>query len=256
MVNTFNQSQTELKKALRQGLAAHGGDPNHGAVATTIDQLTTLNPTAAPARQTDLLDGDWLLISAPNFPDGELRVDGTYAYTLGRLAFNMFQPKDLKVLINQVSQPVFPIEGTSQRTHDIVVQFTTLSEDFPPLQGLVRNLGICQPASDNTLQVQFTGGVLEPVEGTELKVWQQVFGQATAPARLSLKEWFQGLLLRFMFGLVLPDKMDTQTGRSEFQMKRSPKGSLEILYLDEELRITKGEKGTVLVCDRVTDCPQ
>ncbi len=34
-------------------------------------------------------------------------------------------------------------------------------------------------------------------------------------------------------------------------MKRSPKGRLEVLYLDEELRITKGEKGTVLVCERL-----
>ncbi|MEQ8957811.1 MAG: PAP/fibrillin family protein [Coleofasciculus sp. C2-GNP5-27] len=33
-------------------------------------------------------------------------------------------------------------------------------------------------------------------------------------------------------------------------MKRSPKGKLELLYLDEELRITRGEKGTVLVCER------
>jgi len=33
-------------------------------------------------------------------------------------------------------------------------------------------------------------------------------------------------------------------------MKRSPKGKLELLYLDEELRITRGEKGTVVVCEQ------
>jgi hypothetical protein len=35
-------------------------------------------------------------------------------------------------------------------------------------------------------------------------------------------------------------------------MTRSPRGNLEILYLDNDLRITKGEKGTVLVCERQT----
>ena len=54
-----------------------------------------------------------------------------------------------------------------------------------------------------------------------------------------------------LFGLVPPKEMQAD-GKVEFQMKRSPKGSLEILYLDEELRITKGEKGTILVCERIT----
>ncbi len=33
-------------------------------------------------------------------------------------------------------------------------------------------------------------------------------------------------------------------------MNKSPKGKLQILYLDEELRITKGNRETVLVCQR------
>ncbi len=48
----------------------------------------------------------------------------------------------------------------------------------------------------------------------------------------------------------LPLIMDHKTGEVSFKMKRSPKGKLELLYLDEELRITRGEKGTVLVCER------
>jgi len=171
MESKRNQFQHELKQALRAALQAHGGDPNQRTVGAAIDRLMKQNPTSAPARQTTLLEGDWLLTSAPSFPNGEMQPDGSYVYTLGRLAFNMFEPRDLKVVINQVSQPVFPIQGTGQHTHDIVVKFTVLDETVPPLQGIVR-------------------------------------------------------------------------------MKRSPKGSLEILYLDEDLRITKGEKGTVLVCEK------
>jgi len=45
--------------------------------------------------------------------------------------------------------------------------------------------------------------------------------------------------------------MDRQTGRVSFKMQRSPKGKLEVLYLDEELRITRGGRGTVVVCERL-----
>ncbi len=58
-------------------------------------------------------------------------------------------------------------------------------------------------------------------------------------------------ILRMMFGIVPPQEMDHQTGRVSFKMQRSPKGKLELLYLDEELRITQGERGTVLVCERL-----
>jgi hypothetical protein len=251
LLNTPDPARTDAKQALREALKNHGGDPKHPAVAAAIEHLATFNPTPAPARNPDQLDGNWKLISAPSFPDGELRTDGTYGYTLGRLAFNMFQPKELKVVINQVSQPVFPIPGTSQRTHDIVVHFTPLSETFASLQGIVRNLGVCEPSSDTALQVQFTGGILEPAAGTELQQWQAVFGNPTAPTPSGLKEWFQGLFLKYMFGLVPPKGMDATTGRIEFQMQRSPKGTLEILYLDDELRITRGQKETVLICERV-----
>ncbi|GAB4380948.1 MAG: hypothetical protein Kow00121_38310 [Elainellaceae cyanobacterium] len=244
----LNHSRTAAKVALREALAAHDGDPRHEIVAAQITTLSALNPTPEPAR-SPLLDGDWQLISAPSFPQGDRLTDGRYCYTLGRLAFNMFQPQNLKVVIDQVAQPVQPIGEGSQRSHDIVVNFTTLNEDMP-LQGIVRNLGVCEPTSDTVLKVQFTGGLLEPAEETDLALWQQVFSNASQPSRSSLKEWLQGQFLKFMFGLVPPDRMNPNTGRVEFQMKRSPKGSLTVLYLDEELRITRGHKETVLICER------
>ncbi len=44
--------------------------------------------------------------------------------------------------------------------------------------------------------------------------------------------------------------IDTQTGKRVFEMKKSPKGILKLLYLDDELRITRGNRGTVLACQR------
>jgi hypothetical protein len=245
-----DQTRATAKAALRDALSAYEGEPHHTEVAQKIADLVALNPVPAPALAEELRDGDWTLISAPSFPDGERRPDGTYCYTLGRLAFNMFQPRDLKVVINRVSQPVLPIAKGKQRSHDIVVEFTTVSKDTPTLRGIVRNLGVCQPEGDDKLRVQFTGGSLEPASGTDLAAWKQVFEHPERPPRGSLKEWWQNLMLRLMFGLVPPQGMDPDTGRTEFQMKRSPKGSLTILYLDEELRITRGQKETILVCER------
>ncbi len=247
----LNKDRSDAKHYLKAALAAHGGNPKDATVATALDRLIALNPTPAPCRHLPLLEGDWLLLSAPSFPDGERQADGTYVYTLGRLAFNMFQPQALKVVIQQVSQPVVPIQGTSQHSHDIVVKFHTLGDGVPPLEGIVRNLGVCEPDSHTALRVQFTGGVLEPSKATDLKSWNQVFRTSSFPSRSGLKDWWQNLFLKVMFGLVPPEGMNPTTGRSTFKMKRSPKGALEILYLDEELRITRGEKGTVLVCQRL-----
>ncbi len=239
----------QAKAALRQALQAHGGDPAQVPVAAAIERLVALNPTPAPAQATDRLVGDWRLVSAPSFPEGKPLADGRYSYTLGRLAFNMFQPQDMKLVINQVSQPVWPIADGPQHTHDIVVDFTTLDLEVP-LQGRVRNLGICEPATASQLQVQFTGGVLEPAADSDRNHWHQVFGDPDAAPRLGLTARLQGLVLKLMFGLVPPTPMAPDTGRIEFQMRRSPKGTLTVLYLDEDLRITRGEKGTVLICDR------
>ncbi len=244
------QDTKAAKIILRQALAAYGGDTKHEAVAAAIEKLVYLNPTAVPARSEALMDGQWLLISAPSFPNGEQRADGKYVYTLGRLAFNMFQPTRLKIVIDRVLQPVVPVGDGQQRTHDIIVEFTTADENTPTLQGIVHNFGVCEPTHDNILKVQFTGGALAPKEQNEMEAWKATFGNQSKPPKRGLKEKLMAIGLRMMFGLVPPQGMDHKTGQVSFKMRRPPKGNLELLYLDEELRITRGERGTVLVCER------
>jgi PAP_fibrillin len=238
------------KTALRQALAACGGNTKDKTVIAAIENLQSFNPTTAPAQSGSLMDSEWLLISAPNFPQSEQLADGRYAYTLGRLAFNMFKPTKLKVVIDRVLQPVSLLGNGEQQTHDIVVEFTTIDESVPQLSGIVRNQGICQPVSDMVLQVQFTGGTLKPQSATKMEEWKAVFGEQGKPEKKSWQDILMSGFLRLMFGLVPPQTMNPETGEVAFIMNRSPKGRLEILYLDEELRITRGEKGTVLVCER------
>ncbi|HEY9605674.1 MAG TPA: PAP/fibrillin family protein, partial [Allocoleopsis sp.] len=171
------QDRKAAKTRLRETLATYEGNTKQEAVIAAIEKLVSLNPTPAPTRNEALMDGQWLLISAPNFPNGEHRADGKYIYTLGRLAFNMFQPTSLKIAIDRVMQPVVPVGKGQQRTHDIIVEFTTVDENTPTLQGVVRNLGVCEPADDKVLQVQFTGGELTPKNQNDMEAWRKIFGE-------------------------------------------------------------------------------
>jgi hypothetical protein len=251
MIVVDTEKCTAAKTELRQILAACSGNTKDQNVIAAIENLQSFNPTKAPAQSGSLMDSEWLLISAPNFPQGELLANGKYAYTLGRLAFNMFQPTKLKLVIDRVLQPVFPVGNGEQRTHDIVVEFTTIDESVPQLSGIVINQGICQSVSDTLLQVQFTGGILKPQSTTNLEEWKAVFSEQGKPEKRSWQDILMSGFLKLMFGLVPPQTMNPETGEVSFMMNRSPKGRLEILYLDEELRITRGEKGTVLVCERL-----
>ena len=243
-------TREQAKAELRRALVAGEGQTNGAEVAASIATLSALNPSAAPAYEDTLLDGDWRLVSAPNFP-GKLRQEGGRCiYTLGRLAFNMFQPTDLEVAIDGVRQPVWPTGEGKQRTHDIVVEFSTVPPQLPQLEGIVRNTGLCIPQDRTNFKVWFTGGILAPKPGTNLEGWRTVFGNPTRRSQLTFQERMAKLVLTLLFGLVPSTRLDAETGEIAFEMKRSPRGSLELLYLDQELRITKGEKGTVLICER------
>ena len=239
----------ETKMALREALKTYDGDVKNQKVKAKIEQLSQLNPIEKPTHSS-LLESHWLLISAPSFPQGQKLSNGKYAYTLGKLAFNMFQPTNLKLVIDSVKQPVVLLGEKSKRSHDIVVEFSIIDELFPPLKGIVRNLAVCYPVDDKNLQVEFTGGILAPQKGEDLSTWKDIFFQAKA-SKKGLKEQLMSVFLKLMFGLTPPQGMNTETGEISFTMKRSPKGRLEILFLDEELRITKGKKENILIFERM-----
>lgn len=192
------------------------------------------------------------MINAPNFPDRLLDYPERYVYTLGRLAFNMFEPVKLLVEIERVLQPVFATGKGDELTHDIVVEFKTIDDNLPELTGIVKNLAVCYPQSHDTVRVKFTGGELIPreTENSEaMQQWLAVFGQ-DRKCQLSFKERIMSLFVKWMFGIDKASDLDPHTGKRAFVMKRSPQGNLKVLYLDDELRITKGNRETVLICQR------
>ena len=95
------------KADVRAALAAADGQTKDRTVRAAVDALAALNPTVAPARATALL-GEWKQINSPEYP-GMLGLDdqGNPQYTLGRLAFGIFEPKDLVCSISDVLNPLF-----------------------------------------------------------------------------------------------------------------------------------------------------
>ena len=243
----------QAKLDLKNALAAHNGDTKHEAVVEAIAFLASLNPTNHPAENQALLEGNWLLINAPIFPDRLEDEENRYVYTLGRLAFNKFEPVNLRVAIERVSQPVFATEKENEYTHDIVVEFKIIDEGFPQLKGIVRNLAVCYPLDRDTVQVRFTGGELTPKDNQDpeqIKQWLNIFGNVQKTSQVALLDRLKFWFVQTMFGIGKVSAIDTETGKKSFAIKKSPKGLLKLLYLDEELRITKGNRGTVLVCQR------
>ncbi len=241
-----NIAKTELIEALTK----YDGDTKHPLVVSAIQELAGLNPTASPTENKSLLQGNWLLINAPNFPDRQENKQHKYVYNLGRLAFNMFQPVNLKVAIQEVTQPVFSTDKEDEYTHHIVVNFKTIDDNIPELKGIIKNLAVCHPVDRSTLQVQFTGGELIPGDREKIEQWLTVFNKNPSQYSLNLKERFNSWFIKWMFAIKTTPEKNTKTGQKSFMMKKSPKGLLKILYLDEELRITKGNRETVLVCQR------
>lgn len=253
MTNSSAVQREKTKAELKQALANHNGDTKAAAVVDAIARLAALNPTSNPAQNQALLEGNWLLISAPNFP-GKLEDEANrYVYTLGRLAFNKFEPANLRVVLERVSQPVWAKERENEYSYDIVVEFKIIDDNFPELQGIVKNLAVCSPIDDETLQVMFVGGKLAPAvtsNSTQIKQWLDIFGSDRPKSQVPLWDRLKFWLVQIMFGIGEVSAIDSETGKQSFAINKSPKGKLKLLYLDEELRITQGNRESVLVCQR------
>ena len=97
----------QAKADVRAALAAADGRTKDRTVRAAVDALAALNPTVPPARATALL-GKWKQINSPEYPN-MLGLDdqGNPQYTLGRLTFGIFEPKDLVCSISDVLNPLF-----------------------------------------------------------------------------------------------------------------------------------------------------
>mmetsp|Transcript_4162 Transcript_4162/g.6354 ORF Transcript_4162/g.6354 Transcript_4162/m.6354 type:complete len:316 (+) Transcript_4162:46-993(+) len=251
---TINQA----KQNLRQALKTSNYRSETEAVQAAVRELAELN---APSNEADpcsspLFEGHWLGLTAPTFPG---RIEGTpddvYKFKLGRMSFNQFQPADLVCTVDRIVNPVIPINDDSDSDsdssaddeaaaaslacfsysfHSSISIATKCGNDLPAL--LISD-AICRPWTHTNeedcikgrVEVAFGGGSLEPVKnliGDEgyNRLWGETFN-------------------------VVMDQDVPQSFR--YDVERPFKGFIDVLYLDEELRITRGNMGTIVIAERV-----
>lgn len=229
---------TSRKEALLATLDAEDREPKAPTVLAAIEALQEMAP-ADPVFARG--DGTWRSLSRPDFPGCAGRdADGNYLFSLGRASFNMFEPGDLIIAITAIENIV---NGTQW---DIVVAFRC--HDDESVCGFMENYGECvqDEAQDNRLQIRFKGGCMRPAPGTDLAKWDRLF-QPKDVRGLSLGRRLSALVARVLLGLE-----KSAGGREKsFTMSRAPQGHTDVLYLDGDLRVTRGNRGSVIVAEAV-----
>lgn len=128
------------------------------------------------------------------------------------------------------------------------------------LRGTITTYGyvLPDPNTPNRLSIWFSGGKIEPNLDHEEDVekWKTAFGGRGILKR-HLQEKARVLAAKLLLGAVVPNEME-KDGSMEFTLNRPIGGHgsayVDVLYLDDNLRIVQGHRGSIFVMTRVTHC--
>ena len=199
--------------------------------------------------------------------------DRVVQYALGRLSFGIFQPNHLVCTVRSVRNCIQICDneelqeecGVRHRRcfHYPIIIDLTIHTPYGDLLAELRHEALCYetPNNDTRLGVTFLGGSLEPAYAVWsdphlLELWKQTFANAykIADEQRSYMGWALWLMAQWWFKLSTPTDEDANNSHHHsvrFDMKRRPKGHLDVLYLDEEMRVTRGNRGTLIVVERM-----
>ena len=269
-----------IKRVVKTLMKRHGGSTQHPRVNKILQKLETLNPTEQPA-QSDLLLGDFVAHSSPDFPGrvrrcgknkGRAGEEEVVQYTLGRLSFGIFQPCNLVCTVRAVRNSIevcddkeLQEECGGRRSYDYpIIMDLTIHAPEGDLQAEIRHEAVCYEMPDNKkrLGVTFLGGSLTPGYQVRsnpelMEQWKKTFTNAYKKADEE-RSYFGRVLLgmvKWWFKLSSPTDEDAEKSQFHsvrYEMKRRPKGHIDVLYLDEELRVTRGNRGTLIVVERMS----
>ena len=197
-------------------------------------------------------------------------------YTLGRLSFCIFQPHHLVCTVRSVRQSIHARASVKDAAgQSIRSKFQTF--DYPiyldltihtpngDLPAIMYHGGVCYKAREpQRLNVTFKGSTLVPScqvrsDPELLKLWQETFHNAYKNADRERGVWSKAfhMALKWWFQMILPSDEGVGEDYSvNFEMKRSPRGWLQVLYLSERLRVTRGNRGTLVVVESVATTQQ
>lgn len=172
----------------------------------------------------------------------------------------MFEPKDLICTIESVMNPIESQEGDEDNenvilTYPIICNLTIHTPGGGNLPAVMQNQGNAIPKTgdNNKLSITFKSGELVPAASVlsdpeKMTLWRTTFEKAYSLA--DAERSYIARLGRFAISLLLGLKTPSDNSLS-YEMKRPPCGYLDVLFLDEELRITKGNRGSIIVVERV-----
>ena len=191
---------------------------------------------------------------------GTTRTDDGLECTLGRLAFNIFEPVKMPILITSIENNLGPrpedASSVDESPYEIVTHF--VARDGSGLRGVTAIKGVVaeDPSDSKRLVIKFSTGTIEPEDGQDLDSWNKVIGvkDATDKESIGPLSWVKGkatgLMLKLVLGFRGPADELGSRGELSYEMRRSPSATLDVIYIDDEMRVTRGNKGAVVVATR------
>ena len=220
------------------------------------------------------LAGRWKQVLPPEFPGVGRAADGRALYTLGRLSFGQFEPAAVRCALDEivnVSLPLAAAEGGAPNlTWDIDVLFSVLDGPAAGLRGRMVTHGQASLATtpgeaeesletQRTLRVAFRGGRFEqagdPGDPEAAARWEAAFGPAARREAARAVGWAERLRTRVGQGaaaalLGLRAEAGAEGATQSYKLARAPAGSVDVLFLDADLRVTRGNRGSLVVATR------
>ena len=253
------------KRNLREALESNNFSSKAKPVQDAVDELARFNPTKGDPISSSLFFGNWQALTSPTYPG---RIEGTpddvYKFTLGRMSFNMFQPKGLVCTLGTTMNPVEPSssdcsdddwserQSFSYSTETAITVATKCGVEIPAI--LIAD-ATCRKSSqkgkENRVEVMFCGGSLKQrgeIGKENANLWAKTFTGAYLEADKTRSRRFRLLrrVLRWAFRVTPP----SDESPYKYELGRPLKGWLDILYLDDELRVTRGNAGSIVIAER------
>lgn len=255
----------------------------------TIDH-TLCDDSSPTSPIPESIDGTWLTLSKPNY-FGKLghNDDGDPMYTLGRMSFDMFSPTNLICSLQGNFNQVQIVDGeerkamlqcvpkklreevesgkTTLRSYNVVTAFTIEpsmaaypnepnKDVIRPIKGIMTTYGYCLPDPEipNRHSIWFTGGRIEPNNNkSDIQAWKDFF--SLHPPKHSFGEKAKLLAVKLLMGATIPEEIDPEDGSMNYVFTRPLGGHgmayVDVVYLDNSLRIARGQRGTTYVFSRV-----
>eukprot|EP01018_Ginkgo_biloba_P007546 Gb_13068 [translate_table: standard] len=220
--------RSNLKQQLLSAISSNNGNLNEECM-TLISSLEKLNPnpdiTLAPHLYTGCFEGISGSFRGTGRP-GEAQKLVEQTVTLGRATFNAFKPTDIDIQLKQTYNHV-GIEA--EDAYYLLIQFYVKDPgapaDGPAMEGMFINRATFSVSDAARMDVKFESSTVVPVNPQmDLQSWLKLFKGANP---------------------TMDDK-----GSATVALPPA-KGFLDYLYLDDDLRITRGNRGAVTVVTRL-----